>query len=154
MATTETLRRRFFSLAGRITLHLPQGWPWQNQFSSALARLRTLPLASDAALGVRPVHHDAPRLAQQRPAWAPDDLGLMVCAENRAQCRYQGQSTPPRRGSHAQHRPLHRHQTLAGLIPHPRLTAAAVSLGGFGLNGCLNFASFPASGTSEIEPIA
>ena len=28
------------------TLHLPQGWPWQNQFSSALARLRTLPLPS------------------------------------------------------------------------------------------------------------
>ncbi len=53
VATTKTLRRRFFSLAGRITrkarrltLHLPQGWPWQNQFSSALARLRTLPLPS------------------------------------------------------------------------------------------------------------
>ena len=35
MATTKTLRRRFFSLAGRrtrkarrLTLHLPQGWPW------------------------------------------------------------------------------------------------------------------------------
>ena len=48
--TTKTLRRRFFSLAGRITrkarrltLHLPQGWPWQNQFSAALARLRALP---------------------------------------------------------------------------------------------------------------
>ena len=53
LATTKTLRRRFFSLAGRIarkarrlTLHLPQGWPWQNQFSSALARLRALPLPS------------------------------------------------------------------------------------------------------------
>ena len=51
--TTKTLRRRFFSLAGRLTrkarrltLHLPQGWPWQNQFSSALARLRALPLPS------------------------------------------------------------------------------------------------------------
>ena len=40
--TTKTLRRRFFSLAGRLTrkarlltLHLPQGWPWENQFSSA-----------------------------------------------------------------------------------------------------------------------
>ncbi len=51
--TTKTLRRRFFSLAGRITrkarritLHLPQGWPWQNQFSSALAKLRALPLPS------------------------------------------------------------------------------------------------------------
>ena len=48
--TTKTLRRRFFSLAGRLarsarrlTLHLPQRWPWQNQFSGALARLRALP---------------------------------------------------------------------------------------------------------------
>ena len=53
VATAKTLRRRFFSLAGRLTrkarrltLHLPQGWPWQNQFSSALARLRALPLPS------------------------------------------------------------------------------------------------------------
>ena len=52
-ATTKTLRRRFCSLAGqltrsarRLTLHLPQGWPWQNQFSSALERLRALPLPS------------------------------------------------------------------------------------------------------------
>ena len=53
LTTTKALRRRFFSLAVRITrkarrltLHLPQGWPWQNQFSSALARLRALPLPS------------------------------------------------------------------------------------------------------------
>ncbi len=53
VATTKTLRRRFFSLAGRLTrsarrltLHRPQGWPWQHQFRSALARLRALPLPS------------------------------------------------------------------------------------------------------------
>ena len=53
MATTKTLQWRFFSLAGRLTrkarrltLHLPQGRPWRNQFSSALARLRSLPLPS------------------------------------------------------------------------------------------------------------
>ena len=53
LVTTKTLRRRFFSLAGRLTrkarrltLHLPQGWPWQNQFSRALAKLRALPLPS------------------------------------------------------------------------------------------------------------
>ena len=53
VSTTKTLRRRFFSLARRITrkarrltLHLPQHWPWQNQFSNALARLRALPLPS------------------------------------------------------------------------------------------------------------
>ena len=53
VVTTKTLRRRFFSLAGRITrkarrltLHLPQHWPWENQFSRALSRLRALPLPS------------------------------------------------------------------------------------------------------------
>ena len=53
LMTTKTLRRRFFSLAGRLTrkarrltLHLPRGWPWQNQFNSALAKLRALPLPS------------------------------------------------------------------------------------------------------------
>ena len=51
IVTTKTLRRRFFSLAGRLTrparrltLHLPQHWPWETQFSRALARLRAIPL--------------------------------------------------------------------------------------------------------------
>ena len=51
VVTTKTLRRRFFSLAGRLTcsarrltLHLPQRWPWETQFSDALARLRAIPL--------------------------------------------------------------------------------------------------------------
>ncbi len=51
VVTTRTLRRRFFSLAGRLTrsarrltLHLPQGWPWETQFTRALARLRAIPL--------------------------------------------------------------------------------------------------------------
>ena len=51
--TTKTLRRRLFSLAGRITrrarrliLHLPRHWPWEDQFTGALARLRALPLPS------------------------------------------------------------------------------------------------------------
>ena len=51
VVTTKTLRRRFFSLAGRITrsprrltLHLPQRRPWEAQFDRALARLRALPL--------------------------------------------------------------------------------------------------------------
>ena len=53
LATTKTLRRRFFSLTGRITrkarrltLHLPRHWPWETQFSTALARLCALPLPS------------------------------------------------------------------------------------------------------------
>ncbi len=50
IATTKTLRRRFFSLAGRLTrsarrltLHLPDRWPWAEKFSRALARLRAIP---------------------------------------------------------------------------------------------------------------
>ena len=50
VVTTKTLRRRFFSIAGRLThsarrltLHLPQRWPWATEFSRALARLRALP---------------------------------------------------------------------------------------------------------------
>ena len=53
VVTTKTLRRRFFAMAGRLsrsarrlTLHLPQRWPWENQFGRALARLRALPLPS------------------------------------------------------------------------------------------------------------
>ena len=30
--------------ARRLTLHLPQGWPWETQFTRALARLRAIPL--------------------------------------------------------------------------------------------------------------
>ena len=50
VVTTKIRRRWLFSLAGRLTrsarrltLHLPQRWPWKNQFSGALARLRALP---------------------------------------------------------------------------------------------------------------
>ena len=50
VVTTKTLRRRLFSIAGRLTLsarrltlHLLQRWPWETQFSRALARLRALP---------------------------------------------------------------------------------------------------------------
>ena len=51
VVTTKTLRRRFFSLAGRLTrsarrltLHLSDRWPWAEKFSRALARLRAIPL--------------------------------------------------------------------------------------------------------------
>ncbi len=51
IVTTKTLRRRLFSLAGRLTrsarrltLHLPARWPWAIAFTEALARLRALPL--------------------------------------------------------------------------------------------------------------
>jgi len=51
IVTTKTLRRRFFSLAGRLTrsarretIHLSKHWPWKAEFEVALARLRMIPL--------------------------------------------------------------------------------------------------------------
>jgi hypothetical protein len=51
IVTTKTLRRRLFTLAGRLTrsarrvrLHLPARWPWAVGWTSALARLRAIPL--------------------------------------------------------------------------------------------------------------
>ena len=51
VVTTKTLRRRFFALPGRLarsarrlSLHIPKHWPWEIQFSRALARLRAIPL--------------------------------------------------------------------------------------------------------------
>lgn len=50
IVTTKTLRRRLFSLAGRltrsarrVTLHLPARWPWAVGWSTALARFRAIP---------------------------------------------------------------------------------------------------------------
>jgi hypothetical protein len=49
--TTKTLRRRLFGLVGRLTrsarrltLRLPARWPWAIGWSTALGRLRAIPL--------------------------------------------------------------------------------------------------------------
>jgi len=51
IVTTKTLRRRLFGLVGRLTrsarrvrLHLPARWPWAIGWSTALVRLRAIPL--------------------------------------------------------------------------------------------------------------
>jgi hypothetical protein len=51
IVTTKTLRRRLFSLAGRLTrsarrttLHLPARWPWAIDWATALTRIRAIPL--------------------------------------------------------------------------------------------------------------
>jgi hypothetical protein len=51
IVTTKTLRRRLFGLPGRltrsarrVTLHLPQRWPWAIGWGTALTRLRAIPL--------------------------------------------------------------------------------------------------------------
>jgi hypothetical protein len=48
-----TVRRRLLALPGRLTthagrwtLHLPARWPWQHDFTNALARIRALPTAA------------------------------------------------------------------------------------------------------------
>jgi hypothetical protein len=53
IVTTKTLRRRLFSLSGRLTrsarrttLHLPAHWPWATSFLTALARLQEIQLLS------------------------------------------------------------------------------------------------------------
>jgi Transposase DDE domain group 1 len=53
LIATDTLRRRHLRTPGRITrsarrltLHLPQRWPWAEQFNNALARLRTVILVT------------------------------------------------------------------------------------------------------------
>ena len=63
IVTTKTLRRRVFALAGRLTrsarrltLHLPRRWPWEEQFSRALARLRAIPRPTDIPMGVLQTH--------------------------------------------------------------------------------------------------
>ncbi len=50
IATTKTLRRRLFAIAGRLTrsarrltLHLPARWPWQLAFDRVLASLNAIP---------------------------------------------------------------------------------------------------------------
>ena len=51
IVTAKTLRRRLFSLVGRLTrsarrwtLRLPEHWPWKAEFEQVLARLRAIPL--------------------------------------------------------------------------------------------------------------
>ncbi|MGH7215411.1 MAG: IS1380 family transposase [Tepidisphaeraceae bacterium] len=51
LVMTKTMRRRYFSMPGRITtsarkdtLHLPTAWPWAARFSAALVALRAISL--------------------------------------------------------------------------------------------------------------
>ena len=81
VVTTKTLRRRFFSLAGRLTrsarrltLHLPKHWPWENpvqprpgSIASPASACLTAPTAPDPStrLPNRPIesHRPGPRLS-------------------------------------------------------------------------------------------
>ena len=72
--TTKTLRRRVFALAGRLTrsarrltLHLPQHWPWETQFTRALARLRALPLPASQPACNQPTQRPTERSRELAP---------------------------------------------------------------------------------------
>jgi hypothetical protein len=50
IVVAKTQRNRLFDVPGRLTthgrkkmLHLPENWPWAQEFLSALAKLRALP---------------------------------------------------------------------------------------------------------------
>ena len=53
VSAARTVRRRLLTLPGRLTthagrwtLHLPARWPWQQDFTEALGRIRALPAAA------------------------------------------------------------------------------------------------------------
>ena len=103
VVTTKTLRRRFFSLAGRLTrsarrltLHLPQRWPWETQFSRALARLRALPFP---AWPNRQTTQPPRRLARS----VPERLLLYAALIILPRTRNCGPSTSPWRGYRTLH---------------------------------------------------
>ena len=101
LATTKTLRRRFFSRAGRITrkarrltLHLPKAG--LGKTSSALPWLDYAPFRSphNAALGVSPVYDDTIRLADLRPGWAPDGFRHRSALKTTANASATGRQHP------------------------------------------------------------
>ena len=113
VVTTKTLRRRFFSLAGRITrsarrltLHLPQRWPWETEFSRALARLRanstpdlTAPSATELPTAQPNVpansRHPGPRAVPSVSSVLILPPGPIVDRHRRPQERLQAARRPP-----------------------------------------------------------
>ena len=144
IATTKTLRRRFFSLAGRLTrsarrltLHLPQRWPWETQFSRALARLRAIPPPADGArpqLTRHPPNRTSPqtRASPLREHLSPRPLPAISPYPTSPD----GHKVSPRRlktdtGSIYPNRA----RTIASLCPSsPILLLQRHTFGGFGLN--------------------
>ena len=144
IVTTKTLRRRFFSRAGRITrparrltLHLPKRWPWQEKVTRAPARLRAIPLpacrrpsATVPTSGQLNVpansRHPGPRapLAVPVPPFrSPQPLQAAAGAPKSA-CRPPANLPPTRI----------RARIIAPITPLPPSTVLAPSIGGFGLS--------------------
>ena len=137
IVTTKTLRRRFFSIAGRLThsarrltLHLPKRWPWETQFSRALARLRALPFPACRRRWRRPSTRLPNRLADSRTV-APRAPLAACCPDHLAQHRHRGPPTSPLRGYRTLHPAISVGSSPHRLFPFlliPCLTDMATSL--------------------------
>ena len=145
IVTTKTLRRRVFALAGRITrsarritLHLPKRWPWEEQFSRALARLRAIPLPARR----RPSATDPPANPTSPPTRATPVRERLLLRPLSSSCppapiadrhwRPQKRLQTPRQppvypNSSLEHRPCNFLTPLPLSSRHP-----SVSIGGFG----------------------
>ena len=113
LVTTKTLRRRFFSMAGRLTrsarrltLHLPRGWPWEEQFSRALARLRAMAPSLTALSATDPTPPNS------RPP-APRAYPTLSRDSQRSQTALETENPLP---CH-----IGPHGAQAGRLPHPNL---------------------------------
>ena len=143
VVTTKTLRRRFFSLAGRLTrkarrltLHLPHSWPWENQFSRALARLRALPLPSRRCLRrlTRPL--DYPTASQIRVRPGPSCLLLLSALVSRPLPRRRPVNIPLAWLPRPSPSRISWDKSLTEAFPHYSSTVRSTPLhpiGGFGL---------------------
>ena len=77
VVTTKTLRRRFFSLAGRITrsarrltLHLPQSWPWETNSVAPWPDCEPFHSRPDGAVGDRATHRTTEDPRKLAPPWS------------------------------------------------------------------------------------
>ena len=141
IVTTKTLRRRVFALAGRLTrsarrltLHLPRRWPWDTQFSRALARLRAIHSQPD---GARPPLTQRPcQLAPTSSAGVPCCLFYCHPAHPSSRRRPLGACAVTEDPPPTSHLPLSSpgHLPCSSLIPLLRSSRRpSVSFGGFGI---------------------
>ena len=94
VVTTKTLRRRFFSMAGRLTrsarrltLHLPRRWPWENPVQS---RPRSIASPTISCLMAPTAPDPSTRLSNRLPRFAPGRSPTppaACCPDNPAQHR-------------------------------------------------------------------
>ena len=123
--------------ARRLTLHLPDRWPWAEKFSRALARLQPFHSRPDGTVGDRPTHRTTPRRlvpARSREFPAAYSLAIPRIAApadgHRAPC---AAMKTVRRPPYPKWTPGH--LPCSSLTPLPLSSRRpSVSFGGFGLS--------------------